>query len=217
MTSGRKDTLSWDEYHAPGWELAFPPGSTVLDIGSGAGTQLEQLAALGHKVKGVEPDAAQVAACRARGLDVVQGFAEHLGEPDASYDGVVCKVVIPYTLEDQTIAEIARVLRPGGTCYLVSHGAGYFLRYLLQGTGWKFRVYGLRSLLNTWWWALTGTRLPGFMGDTLYQSRRRLARYYSSEGLLQVSDAPSRVYLWRPVFIHHILERRGALGESPRI
>src|SRR5439155_8442178 len=96
-------------------------------------------------------------------VSVIQGKGERLPFLSGSFDGVICKVVLPYTNERTTIGEIGRVLRRGGTAYVVSHGAGYYLRYLLQPPRFLHRVYGVRTLLNTWLWATTGSRLPGFL------------------------------------------------------
>lgn len=208
VDDGEQVELQWHAYLATDWALRFPPGARVLDVGCGPGQQMEELRAGGCDVRGVEPDRALVDSCRSRGLDVVPGAAEALPEADASYDGVVCKVVIPYTREDLTVKELARVLRPGGTAYLISHGAGYFLRYLLMSPRLKVRFYGARSLMNTWWWILSHHRLPGFLGDTLYQSRRRLRRYYSRAGLDLVREAPSPSFMGFPVFLFHELRRR---------
>jgi len=122
-------------------------------------------------------------------------------------DGVVCKVVMPYTDEARVMGEMGRVLKPGGRAIVCYHGAGYYLRYLLEGPSWKRRLYGLRTLVNTWAYALTGRRLPGLAGDTLYQSRRRLARYYRAGGIVLVADSPARDYLTYPVFVYHLVVR----------
>jgi hypothetical protein len=116
-------------------------------------------------------------------------------------------VVIPYTHEAKAIAEIARVLRPGGTARVSYHGLGYFLKYLLTDRRWKTRVYGLRSIANTLLYAVSAQRLPGFWGDTLYQSERRLRRYYATNGLELIEAHPSRSFAGAPVFIYHVLRR----------
>jgi hypothetical protein len=118
--------------------------------------------------------------------------------------------VIPYTEEAQAIAEMARVLKPGAVAHLEFHGLGYSLKYLCAGENWKFRVYGGRVIVNTVYYRLTGARLPGFIGDTLYQSRARLERYYRREGLELLADPPARGYLGAPVFIYHTVRRVAA-------
>jgi len=186
----------------------FPPGSRVVDIGCGPGEQLATLRDAGLDPVGVEPSGSLVHDLVARGFDVRQGVAEQLPLDDRSVDGIVCKVVLPYTDEARAISEWARVLRPGGRVRASFHGAGYYLRYLLEGPGVALRIYSIRSLANTWWYAGTGRRLPGFLGDTVYQSSKRLASYYERFGFSLDRAWPAQGYRGKPVFIYHELTRR---------
>jgi ubiquinone/menaquinone biosynthesis C-methylase UbiE len=143
-----------------------------------------------------------------RGFQAICGAAEDLPVESESFDGVVCKVVLPYTDERKAIAEWARVLRPGGRVRAAYHGAGYYLRCIETGPDFLFRLYGIRSLVNTWWYALTDRRLPGFIGDTIYQSTKRLIQYYAEFGLALERETPAPTYRRKPVFIYHELLRR---------
>jgi predicted Zn-ribbon and HTH transcriptional regulator len=69
------------------------------------------------------------------------------------------------------------------------------------------RFYGLRTILNTWVYCLTGRRLPGWMGDTLYQSQRRLAKYYSKVGLRVLAEPAAKKFCGFPVFIYQHLQK----------
>src|SRR6188508_3124403 len=93
----------------------FPAGSRVLDIGFGTGEQMRRVHALGCRSVGLDLDPALARKGRQAGLAVCRAKAEHVPFGTASMDGVVCKVVIPYTDEEKAVSEIARVLRPGGT------------------------------------------------------------------------------------------------------
>lgn len=186
----------------------FPAGAQVLDVGFGACTQLAAVEANGGVAYGVELDPDLVHAARARGFtNVQQAPAEGLPFPDGTFDGVICKVVTPYTDEAKAIAEWARVLRPGGTALVSYHGAGYYLRYLLDGDDWKHRVYAARALANTWVYRWTARRLPGFIGDTIYQAESRLARHYARAGLTVEAREHGRAFMGFPVFIFHRLRR----------
>ena len=108
------------------------------------------------------------------------GRAEKLPFENATFDGVICKGVIPFTAPASAFREIACVLKPGAVaqfCYLSS---GFHLRYLLMGPdGWlRHRLYGLRTLINTWLFEAADRVLPRFLGDTTYQSQRRVRKYY---------------------------------------
>jgi ubiquinone/menaquinone biosynthesis C-methylase UbiE len=186
----------------------FPAGARVLDIGFGGGDQMRRLKARGCLSVGLELDPQLARRGRQSGLSVCRARAEQLPVQTAAMDGVVCKVVIPYTEESRAIAEIARVMRPGAIARISYHGAGYFLRYLLTDPNWKVRFYGLRTIANTVFYRLVGRRLRGFMGDTLYQTEQRLRRYYSQSGLELVDSVPSATFAGAPVFIYHIVRRQ---------
>jgi SAM-dependent methyltransferase len=187
----------------------FPSGARVLDVGCGQGEHLRQFVAQGYDAIGVESDPQAVAMLRDKGLPVVAGQAESLPFDDASFDAVVCSVVVPYTDERQTVREWSRVLAPGGQVRASYHGAAYYLNFVFRGPGWRTRLYGGRSLVNGIYYRLTGGRLPGFWGDTLYQSAARLDRYYARYGLRLVREyiRPGIGGL-RDIFFHH-LEKTG--------
>ena len=184
--------------------MEFPSHALVLDVGCGNGEILRELRQRDCTALGVDLDRASALTCRDSGFKVLRGRGEALPLRTECFDGVVCRVVIPYTDEALTVREIARVLKAGGVAYLSYHGSGYYLRYLLFGQSWKRRLYGLRALLNTWFYAVTGRRIHGFWGDTIYQSRRRLDRYYRCSQLLLLEEATGKKFWGFPVFIYHI-------------
>jgi SAM-dependent methyltransferase len=209
-------TDDWSAYLAEDFAFSdFPAGAHILDVGFGGGTQMRDLAAAGCRTFGVEYDGTRARQGRAAGLQVCRAKAEELPFRDRSFDGIVCKVVIPYTDEAHAIAEFARVLRPGGAAHISFHGIGYSLRYLLRGDNWKHRVYAVRVIVNTVFYALTGRRLPGFVGDTLYQGRGRLQRHYTHAGLEVVRDHPSPTFMGAPVFIYQTLRPIKRIAAEP--
>lgn len=97
-------------------------GKDVLDVGCGAGVEVVRFGAAGARVVGV--DAAQSAVALSRENAGQQGVAARLavadGEAlpfaDASFDYVFAHGVIQYAASDSAVvAEVHRVLRPGGT------------------------------------------------------------------------------------------------------
>ncbi len=205
VTSG--DRLAWEAYTLPDEQVRFVPGAVVIDVGCGSGKELKQLTEQGCVAIGLDVDARALAECRRASLPVVLAMAEHMPLRAQAFDGLVCNVAIPYTDESRVIREIGRILKNGARGYLCYHGAGYFLRYIVAGPNWRMRFYGVRSMLNTWYYVLTGRRLSGFWGDTLYQTHGRLMRYYRRDELKLLQARRGRKFLGFPVFIYHAIEK----------
>lgn len=90
------------------------PGK-LLEIGCGAGAMLQSVNDLGWESVGIDFDRAAVAAARAKGLDVRDGDLSAQEFPDASFDVVMMNHVIEHLPDpSEALAEIARILRPGG-------------------------------------------------------------------------------------------------------
>jgi len=100
----------------------------VIDIGAGTGPSLGHYPATVTRVLAVEPEprlrALAAAAARAVPVpvEVTDGTASALPAADASYDAAVVSFVL-CTVPDQhtALAEIRRVLRPGGTLCFLEH------------------------------------------------------------------------------------------------
>jgi SAM-dependent methyltransferase len=198
----------WSDYLTPPPDMSrYRPGGIVVDIGCGQGAQLSALRDAGCRPIGLElaPQAARE--CQAKGHPVIIATAESLPFRDEGCHGILCKVVLPYTDERRAIAEIARVLSKGGLALIYLHGLGYSLRYLLKPEVWKLSIYAARTILNTMIYRLTGRRLPGFLGDTIFQSEGRLRRYYESVGLTLELTMESKHFLGTPVFIGHVVRK----------
>lgn len=105
------------------------PGDLVLDLACGDGFLLEQMRARGAATLiGVDASPGELAAARARlgpGVDLRQGLAQTLPLPDASVDLVSCHLALMLMNPvEPVIAELARVLRPGGRFAAVLPGPG---------------------------------------------------------------------------------------------
>ncbi len=100
-------------------------GLKVLEIGSGSGSRAVAAAMRGAEVWGIEPSEAGVEASRLRAsrypdlrVHFQAGVGEELPYPDEAFDLVFSAEVLQHVQDlEATIAETARVLRPGGRCY----------------------------------------------------------------------------------------------------
>ena len=102
------------------------PGETVLDVGCGTGTlAIEASLRVGTtgRVFGIDPGDEQIARARTKAAqrhlpsDFQVGVIEHLAFPDQTFDVVFSTLMmhhLPAPLKRQGLAEIARVLKPGG-------------------------------------------------------------------------------------------------------
>lgn len=102
--------------------LAHAP-RTALDVGCGEGRFCRMLRPRGVEVTGVDPTPALLAAARARddGGRYVEGRAETLPFGDGAFDLVVSYLsLIDIPDVDLAIAEMARVLRPGGALLIAN-------------------------------------------------------------------------------------------------
>jgi len=91
---------------------------------------------------------AAAAASGQRNLGAVQMDAEFLGFPDASFDLVTCAFsLFQFPNMSGALAEMERVLKPGGQLGLSNWGPGFFAPVARMQRD-LFRAYGLRPLLT---------------------------------------------------------------------
>jgi ubiquinone/menaquinone biosynthesis C-methylase UbiE len=99
----------------------------VLEIAVGTGRNLRHYPA-GLRLTGIEFSPAMLEIARRRAdelgleVDLRIGDAQALDFPDASFDSVACTLALCTIPDDRTaVAEIKRVLRPGGRVLLLEH------------------------------------------------------------------------------------------------
>lgn len=90
----------------------------VLDLGAGTGKLTSVLLDLGLDVVAVEPSEQMRARIPAR-AEVLEGTAEAIPLPDGSVDAVLVGQAFHWFDPEPALAEMARVLRPGGTVGLL--------------------------------------------------------------------------------------------------
>ena len=129
-------------------------GERVLEVGCGIGTDAMQFAGAGALVTAVDASARSLEMARRRfevsGLDatLLQADAERLPFPDDSFDFVYSHGVIHHTPSPGlAVAEIHRVLRPGGAALvMLYHRRSYnylFDILVLRRVGWYLLKVGV--------------------------------------------------------------------------
>jgi SAM-dependent methyltransferase len=180
--------------------------SHVLDVGTGEGQLARHL--LGHgvaRVTGIDPTANQlrVAVERGSAARYVRGDATRMPFADAAFDGVLACLVFEHIAEiDDALAEVARVLAPGGTfLFLLNHpllqapDSGWVDDHILGEQYWRIGPYLVESLEDEE--LAPGIRLPFF-----HRPMSRYVNAMAANGLLidcMLEPAPPPGFIVRAV------------------
>ncbi len=109
-------------------ELLAEAGGRVLELGAGTGASLDLYPAAAEDIVMVEPDPHMAKRLRVKLADssraptVVEAPAERLPFEDASFDTAVAMLVLcTIPAPGAALAEVARVLKPGGRLLFIEH------------------------------------------------------------------------------------------------
>lgn len=142
-------------------ELLHGISGTVLEVGAGNGLNFAHYPRTVTAVTAIEPEphlrrrADEAARAAAVPIAVIDGTAHALPVPDSSFDAVVASLVLCSVPDpDRALAEMRRVLRPGGLLYFYEHVAANrpgFARFqrLLDRTIWPRVGGGCHSARRT--------------------------------------------------------------------
>jgi len=104
--------------------LGAAPGKKIVEIGAGTGKFIPTLQEVGRTIIAVEPIAEMLKQLVHSFPDVtaLAGSADAIPLPDASVDAVVCAQAFHWFATLEAVAEMRRVLVPGGTLGLIWNG-----------------------------------------------------------------------------------------------
>jgi len=130
----------------------------LLEIGFGAGTILDAARDAGWDVFGQEISKSAVDHAKARGFNVFHGELHDAHYPDGSFDVVIASEIIEHLSEpEKMLAEVKRILRPGGVFWGTTPFARSF-SFRLMGIDWStlappehlqlYSIQGMEGMLH---------------------------------------------------------------------
>ncbi len=135
---------------------------SILDLGCGAGQTLiaseidDDVLAVGLDI---DEEALTLGAELTDAIKFVKGRGEELPFQDHSFDVVISRVALPYTLIPNASKEISRVLKPGGQVWLTFHPFSMLFKSTIAAIvsrNMKGIVYQFYILINSLLFHLTG-------------------------------------------------------------
>jgi demethylmenaquinone methyltransferase/2-methoxy-6-polyprenyl-1,4-benzoquinol methylase len=177
----------------------LPRGGHVLDVATGTGLVAAELLRRGFRVTGLDQSPEMLALARRRfprgEVELVEGTAEALPFPDAAFDHLTVTYLLRYVDDPGgTLAELARVVRPGGVLASLEFGVpGGVARPLWELYVGRVLPFAGRALGRGW------SEVGDFLGDSI---REFWARY----------PLATQLELWRAAGLRGVEVRRLSLG-----
>lgn len=120
----------------------------VLENGCGVGMYVTKLSAYGGEVVGLEFDFERGMEAHLNSAHIINAAGEHLPFPAESYDLILSHEVIEHVQDDRAaVAEMVRVLKPGGRAVIFCPNRGY--PFETHGIYWRGEYrFGNKPLVN---------------------------------------------------------------------
>jgi demethylmenaquinone methyltransferase/2-methoxy-6-polyprenyl-1,4-benzoquinol methylase len=173
-------------------------GGSVLDVATGTGLVAALLLSRGHVVTGLDQSPEMLASARRRfegRVPLVEASATAIPFPDASFDHLTVTYLLRYVDDPgATLAELARVVRPGGTVASLEFGVP-------------------RGAWRPLWDLYVGVGLP-LAGRVVSPGWHEVGRFLgpSIRGFYEAWPLERQLDLWQEAGIADVLARRLSLG-----
>lgn len=173
-------------------------GGHVLDVATGTGLVAAELLRRGFRVTGLDQSPEMLARARARlgeRVPLVEASAEAVPFPDACFDHLTFTYLLRYVDDPAaTLAELARVVRPGGTVTSLEFGVP-------------------RGLARPLWELYVGAVLP-LAGAALGRGWREVGGFLggSIRAFWDAYPLERQLALWRAAGLRDVRARRLSLG-----
>lgn len=174
----------------------------VLEIGCGAGQEMLPFARAGAHCVGLDPFptagrhgrvlyAGEAPTAR---VDFVGAAAETLPFADAAFDVVICRLALPFMDNARALAEMRRVLAPGGVAIIKIHHAWYYVRHCWRAIVRRrprMLLNAARTTAATLVRGLAGRRVAiGLLGLETFTTRGGFRRNARRAGLVIRGEMP---------------------------
>ena len=159
----------------------------VLDLGCGTGSSIGNLGEQ-HTVIGIDLDYRSLLEAKAKFPTVgfTEGRAEKLPFADATFQHVNCSVALPYCEIRRSLAEVFRVLRPGGTFYASVHRPLFTLGELRRCRNPRSLMGRLVVVANGVYFHSTGRQFHWRDRQECFQTKSRMQKELSRVGFVEV-------------------------------
>lgn len=191
--------------------------SKVLDVGCGAGQTLRLLRPYQPAERiglDIDPEAlafgCRVAESNGEVIHYVRASAHQIPFRDHCFTHVICRVALNYVHQRRALAEMVRVLRPGGYLYCSVEGLGFDCHFLKQARSAAQLASRLRDLAYGLTLAWTGAQPPPgsrLTGGRASGTVRHCSRALSRAGCEVIHAETTSWYLGLPLAFDVVARR----------
>lgn len=179
-------------------DIGIVANDDVLDAGCGFGQWSVALSRANRRVTGIDFDSERITiasnaplARACENLKILEGDLENMPFENEAFDAVFCYSVIYSTDYKRSIAEIYRVLKPGGKLFVNTNDWGWYIKNLFvthnDSPGFSSRLMATQTILNTLRFGITGSRRKG---GNLVMPQADFHRFLMRTGFEEIQSGP---------------------------